>query len=48
MIGNVEMCSGLYIFKVIDYIERQLQPIVGEKQSLFFVFSSNKDSDVIL
>ena len=42
------MCSGLYIFKVIDYIERQLQPIVGEKQSFFFVFSSNKDSDVIL
>ena len=33
MIGNVEVCSRLYIFKVIDYIERQPQLMV--KKGLF-------------
>ena len=36
-----------YIFKVIDYIEKQPQPTVGEKRS-HLVVSSNKDSDVML
>ena len=46
-IDNAKVCWGLYIFKVTDYIKRQPQLTVGEKQSLF-VFSSNKDSDVML
>ena len=46
MIGNVEVCSRLYIFKVTDYIERQPQLMV--KKRSFYVFSSNKDSDVML
>ena len=45
-IDNTKVCLGFYIFIVIDYIERQLQPTIGEKQS-FFVFSSNKDTDVM-
>ena len=47
MIDNAKVCSRLYIFKVANYIERQPQSAIGEKRYLF-VFSSNKDSDVIL
>ena len=46
-IGNTEVCSGLYIFRVIDYIERQPRLTVSEKRSLSF-FSCNKDSDFML
>ena len=46
-INNAEVCLGLYIFKVTNYIKRQLQPTIGEKQSLS-IFSSNKDNDVML
>ena len=45
-IGNAKVCFGL-IFKVTDYIERQLQPTIGEKVSLS-VFNYNKNNDVML
>ena len=47
MIGYAEICYKLYIFEVTDYIEIQPQLIVGKKWSLF-IFSSNKDNDILL
>lgn len=47
MIGNAEMCLGLYILKVANNSEGQPQKAVGDKYS-FSISCSNKDNTIML
>ena len=47
MIGNTEMCWGLYILKITYNPERQPQSIIGEKLS-FSTSISNNNGEIML